>query len=318
MNENRLNESGKEKLRALFSEKGYLQKPVSNQMYQQWEEVASSDVSDLAGKRIWKGIKRKFLDDTAKGVSRYYKIYSIAATIALLIVTAGLTYYMNSPTDGTYMYVVNTGVKAKETVTLPDGTIVTMGPGSKLSYPAKFKNDGRNVSIEGQGFFQVAKDKDRPFIVEAGCMHVKALGTAFEVFNYADNELAETILETGKVEVVFKREACEQKLVLMPNDKVCFNKDNLEYALHKLDARKAVAWHNDEFLSFEKASLFTIFSRLEQWYGRKIHYNVEQLPTVQFSFKVRDESIEDIFYLMNQSIKLDFKKTGEDYELTIE
>lgn len=315
--ENRLKESSKEKWRDLFSDKGYLKEPMTEHMHKQWEDVATKEVSNLVGKRIWGGVERNMLIGTMKRVSYYYKFYSIAASIALLMAFSGMIHFLIESQDIPYMYVVNTGVKGKQIVTLSDGTVVTMGPGSKLSYPSQFKDACRNVSLEGQAYFEVAKNREKPFIVNAGCMHITALGTAFEVFNYADNDLAETILENGKVEVVFEQEHYKQKTLLLPNEMVFFHKNKLEFSLHQIDAQKAVAWHEDKFLCFEKATLSAILPRLEQWYGRTIYYDVDKLPTAEFSFKVRDESIEAIFSLMKRSIKLDFKKKDENYILTI-
>ncbi|MFA6872111.1 MAG: FecR family protein [Bacteroidaceae bacterium] len=317
MMENRLKESSKEKWRDLFSDKGYLKGPMTEHMHKQWEDAATKEVNGLVGKRIWGGIERNMLVGTIKRVSHYYKYYSIAASIALLVAFSGMIHFLMESQDIPYMYVVNTGVKGKQMVTLSDGTIVTMGPSSKLTYPSQFKDAYRKVSLEGQAYFEVAKNREKPFTVNAGRMHITALGTAFEVFNYADNDLAETILANGKVEVVFDQEHCKQKTLLLPNEMVSFYKKRSEFSLHKIDAQKAVAWHEDKFLCFEKATLSAILPRLEQWYGRTIYYNVDKLPKAEFSFKVRDESIEAIFSLMKRSIKLDFKKKDENYILTI-
>lgn len=76
------------------------------------------------------------------------------------------------------------GVRCIESVSLSDGTTVRMGPNSQLIYPKSFDGKTRDVELKGQAFFDVAKDRERPFTVHTKNMDVTALGTAFEVFNY--------------------------------------------------------------------------------------------------------------------------------------
>ena len=93
------------------------------------------------------------------------------------------------------------GVRCIEPVSLSDGTTVRMGPNSQLIYPKSFDGKTRDVELKGQAFFDVAKDRERPFTVHTKNMDVTALGTAFEVFNYDSESKLETILLNGKVKI---------------------------------------------------------------------------------------------------------------------
>ena len=97
-----------------------------------------------------------------------------------------------------YIYVMASGVRCIEPVSLSDGTTVRMGPNSQLIYPKSFDGKTRDVELKGQAFFDVAKDRERPFTVHTKNMDVTALGTAFEVFNYDSESKLETILLNGR------------------------------------------------------------------------------------------------------------------------
>ena len=99
------------------------------------------------------------------------------------------------------MYVVSSGIQNMESVSLPDGTKVQMGPGSRLTYPASFSGKTREIRLDGQAFFDVAKNREKPFIVHTEDMSVEALGTAFELFSYNMENKMEAILLNGKIKV---------------------------------------------------------------------------------------------------------------------
>ena len=101
---------------------------------------------------------------------------------------------------------------------LADGSKVWLGACSKLKYPVAFNGDTREIYLEGEAFFDVAKNPDKPFIVKTKDFLVKALGTSFNVMNYSDESFSHTTLKTGKIEVTTQ----EQKLVLEPGEQVYY------------------------------------------------------------------------------------------------
>lgn len=288
---------------------------VSSRMHIQWDEsgTMNNTISDSKVEaRIWKKImKQTWTNEKMHLRISFYKIYSIAVSI-LLLFGVGITAYMLSDKPVPCMYVVNTGLRNIRSVTLPDGTVVNMGPGSTLTYPEEFSGDQRLVKLDGQAFFNVAHNKEKPFIVSSEKMNVTAIGTSFEVFDYTGKKHAEAILTEGKVEVdVLSTHARQANtLYLIPNQKLSISQEKTQVMVESVDAERYSAWHNCNGLSFENESIRNIIPRLEQWYGRCITCKDMNLNEYLFTFKVRDESIEDILYLMSQSA--DFKYTKGD------
>ena len=88
--------------------------------------------------------------------------------------------------------------------TLPDGSVVALNSNSKLVFPKQFNGDTREVTIEGEAFFDVKPNPEKPFIINAGKAQIKVVGTSFNVSAYPETETLEVVVKTGKVQVISK------------------------------------------------------------------------------------------------------------------
>lgn len=323
-----MNEDKKNKLKSLMHdaldehEKQILmhEPNVEKLMYAQWEEESDINVSDLfVENRIWKKIMHRINRQTVSYQLFIYKIVAIAASFLLLIATGSLIYF-NKQQSGQYMYIVSSGVRSIESVLLPDGTEVRMGPNSRLTYPADFKGETRDVNLIGQAFFSVAKDKEKPFTVHTDNMEVTALGTSFEVFNYEYENRIEAILLEGKVRIGLGNNIDSKQrkeIILTPDEMLVYDKSDQTVWVKNVNAESYSGWKNQGILSFENERLSTIISRLEPWYGRKIKCPEEIAEEYRFTFKVRDESLERILFMLNNSSPVKYKEINGDYELYV-
>lgn len=323
-----MNEDKKNKLKSLMHdaldehEKQILmhEPNVEKLMHAQWEEESDINVSDLfVENRIWKKIMHRINRQTVSNQLFIYKIVAIAASFLLLIATSSLIYF-NKQQSGQYMYIVSSGVRSIESVLLPDGTEVRMGPNSRLTYPADFKGKTRDVNLIGQAFFSVAKDKEKPFTVHTDNMEVTALGTSFEVFNYEYENRIEAILLEGKVRVGLGNNIDSKQrkeIILTPDEMLVYDKSDQTVRVKNVNAESYSGWKNLGILSFENERLSTIISRLEPWYGRKIKCPEDIAEEYRFTFKVRDESLERILFMLNNSSPVKYKEINGDYELYV-
>ena len=175
---------------------------VTKEMERQWNNALDAVESDRPDEpSIWRNIcKEVWQHDEGRKVV-FYKIYSMVASILLVLGVAGTVYFALRDKANVPMYVVSSGIQNMESVSLPDGTKVQMGPGSRLTYPARFSGKTREITLDGQAFFDVAKNREKPFIVHTEGMSVEALGTAFELFSYKVENKMEAILLNGKIKV---------------------------------------------------------------------------------------------------------------------
>lgn len=292
-------------------------------MKRQWQNSTGvSEEKEINEDEVLHKIQRRIRMKYSHRSYLFYKTISIAASL-LLIVTIGYLFYYQSgqlSTTPSLTYVVNTGQQNTKLVSLPDGSVVRMGPQSTLTYPQAFTGPERTVKLSGQAFFEVAQNKEQPFQVQTGHMNVTALGTAFEIFNYDTRDEAETVLLNGKVKIdVFPGDKkFEKNIFLSPNQKLSISRQNKNAVVEPVDANRYLAWHKDGVIYFEQETLKNILPRLEQWYGRKITYQGKSPEQFRFTFRIRDESLENILYMMSQSSKITYKNVDETYVLKLE
>ena len=290
---------------------------IEQKLSSQW--MTSVDYSAEAdSERIWSSICKKTRGTKVSTHSLFYKWYSVAASILLLISLGGIASLWIMQSNPVPMYVVTTGIQNLEKVQLPDGTNVCLGPGSRLEYPAKFADNNRDIKLEGQAFFDVTKNPEKPFHVKMDNIKVEVLGTSFELFNYDDSEEMEAILVNGKIKVEHKiNSRLPQIKIMKPNHRMILNKQTGEMELGIVDADKYTSWHSG-VLSFKNENLSMIIPRLERWYGRKIICDEALLNNYRFTFKVRDESLGLLLNIMQQSAPLEYKKLkNENYKLIL-
>lgn len=150
-------------------------------------------------------------------------------------------------------------------LTLPDGTKVWLNAASSITYPAVFVGKERKVTINGEAYFEVAKNKEMPFMVEVrGMSTVEVLGTSFNINAYSNEETVNTTLVEGSVKI-------NKRVVLKPGQQAVVKDPAAVSVVNNADLEKAIAWKNGLF-SFNNADLVSVMRQLERWYGVKVIY----------------------------------------------
>ncbi len=178
-------------------------------------------------------------------------------------------------------------------IELEDGTKVWINSDSRLRYPVIFSSDTREVYLEGEAYFEVQRDVNRPFIVHAGDQNVTVLGTSFGISCYASEVNDYTTLVSGKVKVDF--EQGKQSFMLEPGMQVTYNKKIRVATKRKVDVAEFVAWKNGKYV-FKQKRLEDILSTLSRWYDFEVFYRNEDVKEVLFSGELR--RFDDFAYLL--------------------
>lgn len=178
-------------------------------------------------------------------------------------------------------------------IELEDGTKVWINSASRLRYPVVFSSNSREVYLEGEAYFEVQRDVDRPFIVHSGEQKVTVLGTSFGISCYASEANDYTTLVSGKVKVDFERG--KQSFMLEPGMQVAYNKESGIAIEKKVDVAEFVAWKNGKYI-FNQKRLEDILSTLSRWYDFEVFYRNEDVKEVLFSGELR--RFDDFSYLL--------------------
>ncbi|MDR2499054.1 MAG: FecR family protein [Tannerellaceae bacterium] len=239
----------------------------------------------------------------------------VAAALALLLLTALGGYYLGkntrpseSPTPPLIMHCFAMGSESKGSITLPDGTVAWLNADSRLTYPEEFEADNRIVKLEGEGYFDVQPDQARPFVVETGGMRVKALGTAFDLRNYAGSENLSLVLLNGSVEALF--DGHDKAVRLRPNQSLVYNKRYAKYEVASVNAADYVIWIQNKLL-LDDEKLSVILYKMERWYGIDIDAAADVPKNMRLSLTIRKESKEDIFRILEMIAPVSFSGEGD-------
>jgi ferric-dicitrate binding protein FerR (iron transport regulator) len=274
-------------------------------------------------------------DDYQPNLSKIKSYLAIA--VICLLTGAGVLYYhrfvKNTPVMATE---ISAGKGVRKKIILPDGTQVWLNSNSRLT----FNNDlnaarNRVVMLTGEAYFDVVKNKHRPFIIQTDKVSIKVLGTAFNVKAYPTDSITETSLIRGTIELtVFDNQ--KQKIVLKPGEKLLLADNNTgdKYPMparipekRKLSIEnikpveiesqeyiEETSWINDKLI-FKNESFGELAPRLERWYNVKIHVNNRMINDYHFTGIFKDETIEQALKAMQLIRPFKFKINNDEIDI---
>jgi ferric-dicitrate binding protein FerR (iron transport regulator) len=257
---------------------------------------------------LWNRIEKSI--SPGKGRVLFFSFFSAAAGIILLLGVGYLWKNISASNNAaTDWLVCSTGNEERIQVVLSDSSVVWVNAGSRLEYPARFAPDARNVKLDGEAYFDIRMEKNKPFTVLTNRIQVRVTGTAFTISDYADAGTTETVLVSGKVNVQVPNGDNYRNVKLLPDQQFILDNTNGHIRINDIEATKHAEWINGR-LSFENATLGHIISRLERWYGVRFDCPDELQNSYQLTFTVRNESLPQIMQLVQNIAPVRFEQTG--------
>ena len=201
---------------------------------------------------------------------------------------------------------------SKTKLYLPDGTLVWLNAGSKMSYAQDFGINERALNLTGEAYFEVTKNKHIPFKVHTDELDVKVLGTKFNFRNYQD-DLKVCLLE-GKVAL----SAQQKETILHPDQQALLDKKTGKLLISSTKAAYSAEWTNDR-LYFDEVLLSDIIKELERSYDVKITVADDTLNTIRFygNFRKREQSIQEIMNVLSSTDKMTYTMNGKNIVITL-
>jgi len=211
----------------------------------------------------------------------------------------------NSETGEATFSTISTPRGGQYQIILPDGTHVWLNAASSLKFPAAFKGKKRLVELSGEGYFEVAKNKNMPFVVHTENQEVEVLGTHFNINSYTDEASTKTTLLEGSVKV---RAKGNQK-VLNPGDQAQINKNTREIKVMPVSLEEAVAWKNGYFV-FNDEKLESIMHRVSRWYDVDYEFEGKQGNLSFLGVIERTKNISSLLKVLESTGNVHFKIEG--------
>jgi len=210
-----------------------------------------------------------------------------------------------SPADPNKINTLTTAKGETYVLTLPDKSKVWLNAASSLTYVASLRERGRRVvRLSGEGYFEVSRDKDHPFVVESKGQQVEVLGTHFNINSYPDEPVARTTLIEGSVKV---SAGGSSAALLKPEQQASIQNGKVMVA--DVNPDLYVAWKNNNFV-FEKNDIRYIMRQLERWYNVEVIY--ESVPTEKFWGSVsKFDNISSVLNILESAGGVRFKLQGQ-------
>ena len=274
---------------------------------------------------------RKFLQ------KKYYRILWGAVAASILLFWLHFRTNDNNeikPINNT----VSTKAGDKASINLPDGSKVWLNGDSKITYVGDFGNKTREVYLSGEAFFDVAKDKTKPFIIHTRTINLKVLGTAFNVRSYDNEKETETALVHGSVEITLRYRP-DQKILLKPGEKLLVKNfpvdTSLKYKKQKRDEETPIAvltnmhyygtdsssvetsWTKNQ-LEFNDEPLDKIALNLERWFNIRVTITDERLKKEKYTATLEeDDKLKDFLEVLKLAEGSNFRYSIKDSEIVI-
>ncbi len=202
---------------------------------------------------------------------------------------------------------------------LEDGTKVWLNAGSKLVYPSMFNQDKRTVYLEGEAAFDVAHDKEHPFIVKSKDQEIEVLGTVFNVSSYADEPQVKTALKSGSVKISYKQNGLltsKESVTIKPGTIASYNKEQLTMGVAKGNVANSFVWI-DGLIVFKNDDLTYIVNRLSRYYNVPIEVSNPDKKSITFSgYLDLKTTVEEVLDVISESTS--FKYTYEKGKIIID
>lgn len=257
--------------------------------------------------------KDRFFDTVKPKSITFKNLYKYAAILVIAIMG---TYAYRYVSDNYVPVVVQTTYGEQKQIKLSDGSTVWLNASSTLSYAKKHP---RTLNLEGEAFFEVAKDKEHPFTVTTpDDITVKALGTSFNVKSYANSAITETKLLTGKVEVS-SEEHFENKPILIPNEKIVFFRKDKKIVKSVMSFNERnIGWKSGK-IQFKNKSFKEIALDLRNQFNIRIEFKNKAIANSKFSGSFDNTtSIDEIFEILNYSKQFKYNLKTATNEWIIE
>ncbi|WP_323755524.1 FecR domain-containing protein [Roseivirga sp.] len=274
---------------------------------QAWQHAgAMSDFAAIDVDKNWSQVRGKIQPKKAKQVFLLPKIWRVAAAILLIATVAFLGREFMNSSAGEMQTLMAASLNGEAAV-LPDGSQVWLKEGSSISFPEEFSSEQREVTLKGEGFFEVAHNPEQPFIVKAKQTETRVLGTSFNLNASQEGKRIELVLMTGKVRFSTQ----EEVVILIPGDQVMIDE------IGKLSKKENsngnfLAWKTGT-LTFENTPMKQVMEDIANAYGITYEFENPAFMNCPLTTRFENESIENVLQAIEALFDIEINESNGNY-----
>ncbi|NJK97852.1 MAG: DUF4974 domain-containing protein [Bacteroidales bacterium] len=259
------------------------------------EDVRSAFIYQQIQNRINDSNESATLPVTRK-ISRNWLNIAAAILIPLLLTNVIFWYFLNSRDKETVWQEVYVPKGEKLQVMFQDGTKVWLNSDTKLKYPVEFKENEREVKLEGEAYFVVKKDIEKPFYVHLIGLSLKVTGTSFNVKAYGNEPTMTTNLDEGNVSLLTIQQNIEVEHKLIPGQQASFSKNNSKIRIASSAIGKNSQWKDNKII-FKNTHLNEVIKILERWYNVKFELADPAIANYTYTISFNNEPLQKCAFL---------------------
>jgi transmembrane sensor len=242
--------------------------------------------------------------------------YRIAAILVLGLFFGSLASILTikslNTKDNTFVF--NAPKGEKSIITLPDSSKIWLNGGTNIKLSKNFGLTNRTIILNGEAFFEVAKNKILPFHVIANDINIRVTGTKFNVSAYSDQDLIETTIKEGTVQIAPQNKNTFKQFQLTANQEAIYSKTTSKVLLKPADVDIITSWKNN-VLIIENEHYSEVFKKLENWYGVKITIEGKLDYEPNYTLTIKTESLTEIMQLIHFITPFKYKIEGDQVRI---
>ncbi len=284
-----------------------------------FEELNSFDVPDndtVNYKHIFDKLWLKIEDSKTDSKKRYLVTYlKIAAAVIIGLFIGFYASTLKTDTQPVYYSAYSPNGSISQTV-LPDGSVIFLNSGSHIKYSIDGEKGAREVFLNGEAYFEVEKNKKRPFIVHTPFYNVNVTGTHFNVKAYDNDNKIVTTLESGQIIIKSNDNyKLADNIILKPGEQIIFDRNSRNLTVKQVNTKWFTSW-KDNKLIFVNMNMKEFITILERKYGVDIKVKNNSILNLHVDFTIKNESIVEILNIIEKTLPIKYKIVDQQIEIT--
>ena len=247
-----------------------------------------------------------------RNISYFSRIAAILSLV-FLIGFYGSQFFVQVPTEQNEAVLKEISMKKGQrgSVTLSDGTLVSLNSESSITLPDRFKSDVREVYLNGEAFFEVAKNEEKPFKIYVNGTVIEVLGTSFAVRAFPDDESVRTTVVEGLVSFRSQDEDISEGVLLSAGDLGEFNLKRKKISKEFIENLEPYISWKEGYLTFEQASMTEVRKQLERKYDIEVVFEDSNIELLELTAELKSRSLRNVLETISLSLGLEFELDQE-------
>jgi ferric-dicitrate binding protein FerR (iron transport regulator) len=293
---------------------------VFNSYRLDWKNGLKSNRFPGGGEESWHELQAAL---GQKSYNRWQKtrkmeqFFRVAAIFFFVISLGSMAYYFMrqaEPLPEIYTSVLADNGQISK-VELPDGSVVWLNSGSKITYNNYFSANNRELTLTGEAYFDVQRNETMPMLVSCEGLKVKVLGTRFNINSFNVENAVEVVLEEGSVELI-NTTINDNFYRMKPGERVNVDLETSQYSARMVNTTRYTSWR-EGVINIYDLSIEDLVRRLEKRYNQKFELAPE-VKELRYTFTIENEPLEDVLKLMERITPVKVKQTDETIKIDID